>query len=53
MVDVGAVDEQSPKTGMSRESAMRFNVAKVQKPLASAAKVVEVGNRISMGPNPL
>ena len=52
VVDVGAVDDQSPKTGMSRESAMRFNVAKVQKPLASAAKVVEAGNRISMGPNP-
>ena len=31
---------------------MRFNVAKVQKPLASAAKVVEAGNRISMGPKP-
>ena len=52
MVDVGAVDDQGPKTGMSRECAMRFNVAKVQKPLASAAKVVEAGNRISMGPNP-
>jgi len=36
----------------SRESAMRFNVARVQKPLASAAKVVEAGNRISMGPKP-
>ena len=52
VLDVGAVDDQSPKTGMSRESAMRFNVAKVQKPLASAAKGVEAGNRISMGPNP-
>ena len=31
---------------------MRFNFAKVQKPLASAAKVVEAGNRISMGPKP-
>ena len=31
---------------------MRFNVARVQKPLASAAKVVEAGNKISMGPNP-
>ena len=31
---------------------MKFNVAKVKKPLASAAKVVEAGNRISMGPNP-
>ena len=41
MVDVGAVDDQSPKTGMSRGFL-----------LASAAKVVEAGNRISMGPNP-
>ena len=40
-VDVGAVDDQSPKTGMSRGFL-----------LASAAKVVEAGNRISMGPNP-
>ena len=51
-MDVGAVDDQCPKTGMSKESAMRFNVASVQKPLASAAKVVEAGNCISMGPNP-
>jgi hypothetical protein len=36
----------------SRESGMRFNVARVQKPLASAAKVVEAGNKISMGPKP-
>ena len=50
VVDVGAVDDQSPKTGMSRESAMRFNVATVQKSLASAAKVEEAGNRISMEP---
>ena len=41
MVDVGAVDDQSPKTGMSRGFL-----------LASAAKVVEAGNRISMGRNP-
>ena len=31
---------------------MKLNDAKVKKPLASAAKVVEAGNRISMGPNP-
>ena len=42
VVDVGAVDDQSLKTGMSRESAMRFNVAKVQKLLASAAKLTRV-----------
>ena len=41
-----------PEDGHVERSAMRFNVAKVQKPLASAAKVVEAGNRISMGPNP-
>lgn len=29
---------------------MKFNVAKVQKPLASAAKVAEAGNNIVMGP---
>ena len=36
----------------SRERGMRFNVAGVQKPVASAAKVVEASNKISMGPNP-
>ena len=41
VVDVGAVDDQSPKTGMSRGFL-----------LASAAKGMEAGNRISMGPNP-
>ena len=51
-VDVGAVGATSTKPRMSRESKMRFNVARVQKPLASAAKVVEAGNRISMGPDP-
>ena len=41
------------KCGMkSRESGMKFNVANVQKPLASAAKVTQAGNRISMGPKP-
>ena len=45
-VPVGAVK------AASRESKLRLNVAKVQKPLASAAKVVEAGNKISMGPNP-
>ena len=46
------MDDQSSKTGMSRESAVKFHVAKVQKPLALAAKLVEARNRIPMGPNP-
>ena len=33
---------------LTRESRMRFNVARVKKPLASAAKVVAAGNRIVM-----
>mgnify|MGYP002811880390 CR=1 FL=1 len=37
---------------LSRMSGMKFNVASVKKPLASAVKVVEAGNRISMGPRP-
>ena len=49
---VGAVKALDYKLKLSRESKMRFNVAKVQKPLASVAKVVEAGNMISMGPNP-
>ena len=36
----------------SRERGRRFNVARVQKPLASAAEVVEAGNESCMGPNP-
>jgi len=52
-VMVGAVTEDEVKgRKLSRESGMRFNVARVQRPLASAAKVVEAGNRISMGPKP-
>ena len=31
-----------------RKASMKFHVAKVQRPLASAAKVVEAGNRIVM-----
>ena len=49
---VGAVKAADYKPKLSRESKMRFNVAKVQKPLAWAAKVVEAGNKISIGPNP-
>ena len=37
---------------MSRPSGMKFNVAMVKKPLAAASKVVEAGNRVSMGPRP-
>ena len=51
-VPIGAVRAASSKPKLSRESRMKFNVAKVQKPLASAVKVVEAGNRISMGPKP-
>ena len=51
-VPVGAVKAADYKPKLSRESKMRFNVAKVQEPLASAAKVVEAGNEISMEPNP-
>ena len=43
-VPIGAVKTADYKPKLSRESKMRFNVAKVQKPLASAAKVVEAGN---------
>ena len=32
----------------TRKAVMKFHVAKVQRPLASAAKVVEAGNRIIM-----
>ena len=49
---VGAVKTAYFKPKLSRQSKMWFNAAKVQKPLASAAKVVEAGNKISMGPNP-
>ena len=44
---IGAVEE-----GMwSRLSGMTFHVADVKKPLASAAKVVEAGNRVVLDPN--
>ena len=39
-----------PTRSKTRVSAMKFHVAKVQRPLASAAKIVKAGNRISMGP---
>jgi hypothetical protein len=34
--------------GTTRRAAMKFHVARVQRPLASAVKVVEAGNRIVM-----
>ena len=43
-VFIGAVE--NGKT--MRKASMKFHVAKVQRPLASAAKVVEAGNRIVM-----
>jgi hypothetical protein len=49
-VFVGTVVGEAKK--LSRLSGMKFNVASVKKPLASAVKVVEAGNRISMGPRP-
>ena len=49
-VEVGAVESGISRV-KSRERGMRFNAARFQKPLASAAKVVEAGNKISMGPN--
>ena len=52
-VDIGMVEGGNTTTRkLTRESGMKFTVANVQKPLASAVKVVEAGNRISMGPRP-
>ena len=42
-VEINAVAEDA-----GRRAAMKFHVAKVQRPLASAVKVVEAGNRIVM-----
>ena len=39
-----------PTPSKTRVSAMKFHVAKAQRPLASATKIVTVGNRMSMGP---
>mgnify|MGYP000055047947 CR=1 FL=1 len=36
---------------LTRQSGMCFHVARVQQPLASAAKVVAAGNRIVMNPD--
>jgi hypothetical protein len=43
-VDVQAVGASR----MGQRAAMKFHVAKVQRPLASAVKVVEAGNRVIM-----
>ena len=45
---IGAVDAE----GMTRLSALRFNVANVAKALASAVKVVKAGNLVVMHPDP-
>ena len=37
---------------LTRESAMVFNIADVNKPLASAVRVCDAGNRIVMDPDP-
>jgi hypothetical protein len=47
-VKVNHVETEAKK--LTRESGMCFHVARVQKPLASAAKVVAAGNRIVMSP---
>jgi hypothetical protein len=44
--NIVGINAVSASTG--RRAAMRFNVAPVQRPLASAAKVVEAGNKIVM-----
>jgi hypothetical protein len=48
-VEVNHVTAEAKK--LTRESGMCFHVARVQKPLASAAKVVAAGNRIVMNPD--
>jgi hypothetical protein len=44
-VEINAVNTSET----TRRACMKFHVAKVQRPLASAVKVVEAGNRIVMG----
>jgi hypothetical protein len=48
-VEVNHVAAEAKK--LTRESGMCFHAARVQKPLASAAKVVAAGNRIVMNPD--
>ena len=45
------IEEVAAEKAFTRPSSMTFNVAGVCKPLASAAKVVEAGNRIVMDPS--
>jgi hypothetical protein len=47
-VAIGAVEDKT----WTRMSGMTFNVADVKKSLAAAAKVVEAGNRVVLGPDP-
>jgi len=49
-VIIGGVDDEQTK--WTRSSGLMFNVADVAKPLASAAKVCEAGNRIILDPEP-
>jgi hypothetical protein len=46
-VPIDAVATADPP-GLARTAAMKFHVAPVQRPLASAVKVVQAGNRITM-----
>lgn len=47
---IGGIDQEQKR--WTRASALMFNVADVAKPLASAAKVCEAGNRIVLEPEP-
>ena len=49
-VMINAIEAEGKK--LTRPSGMMFNVADVAKPLASAVKVCEAGNRIIMDPEP-
>lgn len=42
-VETGAIDLRKPLT---RSAAIEFNIARVRKPLASAAKMAQNGNRV-------
>ena len=50
VLHVGGQCETKPGDRLTRKSSVRFNVAQVQKPLVSAARVVSNGNRIVMSP---
>jgi hypothetical protein len=50
-VIIAAVDGNKNEMKRTRKGCLKFHVAKVQRPLASAVKVVEAGNRIIMNPS--